>query len=802
MNSLKMAYRRLFRKGEHTATRIISLASGLAFGILLLSEVLYYYSFDSFYPNANRIYVVYENFKADKSSDKLESYSSVSGAVAPGLKAEVPGVEVATRLNSIGKSVFYTEDLKSHEAKFSFADEYLFDILPRPMISGNSKEIFKTPMNCMVSDKIAKEIGGEVIGKVIDLKEYPGRKLTIAGIFKALPENTNYEYDILISMVSTGQFTWDGTNNWLGNDRYYACVRLSSGVTPESIASAVRKMQEKHQDIIKLEQAQNGMVLKYSFEPIKKIYARDAKDMILILSLIAFAVLFVSMMNYILLTLSALVNRAKASAIHKCCGAQTGNLHRLIFSETTLLFIISLVGAFLIILLLKPFFEAQVGHRFTSVLNPYVIFPLLLLLVVIVLLISYLPGRFFSRIPIATAFRSYRQKGNRWKLVLLFFQFIGASFIFTVMVIVTLQYNRVKDADHGYRAEGVYYGFTSGMDGQKISTVLNELRAMPEIETVGLGSGVPSDGASGNNVLSQDREKELFNVADFYFIDDNYLSILNIPITEGTGFSKKTASPNDLLISRKGAEMLKMNNGWTDGVVGKQIEITEHNEKGSSTVRGVFPDFIINSITNPDKRPSVFFYLPEDRFEQIKISKPSFPFIILVKVHEGIHSSMLKKITDVLNNALPHRDAVVKSLAAELQHAYMPERGFRNGMFAGNIVILIITIMGLLGYTTSEVTRRRKELAIRKINGATLPILIRMFIMDLEYIAIPAVIVGLVAAWFVAEKWMQNFASKIPLSWWLFVMCSLFILVSVALVAAVNYAKIANQNPVDSLRNE
>jgi len=253
MNPFKLAFRHLFRKGEHTTTRIISLTTGLAFGILLLAEVFYYYSYDSFYPDASRIYVVHENFKQDKSVEKLMSYPRVSGAIAPGLKSEVPGIEAACRLNSIGENVFYTENLNSYEAKFSLSDEYLFDVLPRPMVSGNPKEILKTPMSCMISAKIAKAIGGEVIGKVITLKRFPDKKLTIAGVFEDLPENTNYEYDILISMVSTKQFTWDGTANWMGNDRYYSCVKLEPGVSPESLALAVRKMQEIHQDISKLE---------------------------------------------------------------------------------------------------------------------------------------------------------------------------------------------------------------------------------------------------------------------------------------------------------------------------------------------------------------------------------------------------------------------------------------------------------------------------------------------------------------------------------------------------------------------
>ena len=799
MNPFKLAFRHSFRKGEHTITRIISLATGLAFGILLLAEVFYNYSYDSFYPDAGRIYVVHENFKLDKSVDKLVSHPRVSGAIAPGLKAEVPGIDAACRLNSLGKNVFYTENLNSYEAEFSLSDEYLFDVLPRPMVSGNPREILKTPNSCMISDKIARAIGGEVTGKVITLKRFSDKKLTIAGVFKDLPENTNYKYDILISMVSTKQFTLDGTANWLGNDRYYSCVKLAPGVSPESLAPAVRKMQELHQDISKLEKEQGGLVLKYSFLPIRKIHADSVKDMIIILSTIAIAVLFVSLMNYILLTLSTLVNRAKSSAIYKTFGAQTENLQQLIFIETFLLFFISVIGAVLIIAALRPVAESQLQHSISAVLNPYVIWPLLAIVVVLVIITSYLPGRFFSRIPVATVFRSYKLKNNKWKLVLLAIQFIGASFILTLMIIVTMQYSRMKNADHGYQTNGVYYGSTVGMEGSKLSTVLNELRAMPEVEKVGLGFDLPMHGASGNNVDSQDRKRELFNVADFYQADGNYLSILNIQVTVGHNFSPRDAATNDVLISKKGAELLKFNNGWTDGVVGKQIEISEH---GSTTVCGVFPDFIINSMANPDSRPSVFFYLPEEKFEQLKIERPAASFLILIKVHEGARNGMIKKITDVFNLGMPQKDATINSLEDELRNKYSAEKGFRNALMAGNVVILLISIIGLLGYTTNEANRHKKEVAIRKISGATLPDILRVFILELEYIAIPSVLAGLIGAWFTVNKWMQNFAVKIPLHWGIFVICSFSVLLLVALIAAVNYYSTANRNPIEALRYE
>lgn len=799
MISIKSTFRLLFRKGEHSLARIISLVTGLAFGLLLLSEVFYYFSYDGFYPDAKRIYVVQEQFRRDKSSDELRTYPRVSGAIGPGLKAEVPGIEAACRLNSIGKNVIYTEEMNRLEARVSLADEYVFDVLPRPMLSGDPKQILLTPMACMVSDKMADAMGSPVVGKTITLKKYPGKVLTIAGVFEDLPENTNYEYDVLISMVSTAEFTWDGRENWMGNDRYYTCVKLEEGASPESIAPAVRQMQMVHQNIEELEEKYGGIVVQYAFTPMRKIHASHVKDMIIILSTIALAVLLVSLMNYILLTLSSLANRAKSSAVYKTFGAQSENLQQLIFGETLVLFCLSLLGAILLIAAIKPFAESQLEHNITASLNPYVLWPLLLIVLILVGITSYLPGRFFSLIPVASVFRKYRQGKNKWKQGLLAVQFIGSSFILIVMIVVTMQYSNMKSADHGYQTKGIYYGSTIGMEGSKLPVVLDELRALPEVEQVGMGFDLPMSGASGNNVRSIEENRDLFNVADFYFADENFLSILGIRAIEGQNFSPESAIPNDVLISEKGAGMLLMNTGWTDGVVGKQIQITEH---GNTNICGVFPDFVIRSMANPDERPAVFFYTPESRFEEMKSERPGAPFLILVKVAEGAEAGMMKRIREVFNMGLAEDDAIIYSLESDLQNTYASEKGFRNALMAGNAVILLITVIGLIGYTTNEAFRRRKELAIRRINGAGHSRILRIFLRDLGYLAVPSVVAGLIGAWLMVDKWMQNFALKIPLQWQIFFLCSFFILLLVASVTTLNYFRTANRNPVEALRYE
>jgi putative ABC transport system permease protein len=123
-------------------------------------------------------------------------------------------------------------------------------------------------------------------------------------------------------------------------------------------------------------------------------------------------------------------------------------------------------------------------------------------------------------------------------------------------------------------------------------------------------------------------------------------------------------------------------------------------------------------------------------------------------------------------------------------------------MLAGNIIILLITIMGLLGYAVTEASRRSKELAIRKISGARLSDIIRLFIKDLMYIAIPATVTGSAGAWFVGHKWLENFASRITLHWSIFITCSLFVLLLIASISILNYLIIANRNPVEALRYE
>ena len=162
----------------------------------------------------------------------------------------------------------------------------------------------------------------------------------------------------------------------------------------------------------------------------------------------------------------------------------------------------------------------------------------------------------------------------------------------------------------------------------------------------------------------------------------------------------------------------------------------------------------------------------------------------------------MQKFTDIFNNAIPRGEARVYSLAAEQEGEYQSERGFRNALYVGGFVILLITVIGLLGYLSDEIIRYRKNLAIRRINGATVTDVIRIFVSDIAKVAIPCAVLGLTGAWFLAMKWLQNFSVQISLQWWVFILAGIAILLLTGAVAVFNSTRAAMQNPVNSLRYE
>ena len=184
MKNLYISFRTLFKKGRHNDIKILSLGVGLAMGLVLIAKVCFELSYDNFYPESDRIFAIQENFSiGDKSHD---GYPHVSGGVAPGMKAEIPGVEAATRCDRMGELVMKTPGDKKYKATFIMADSCFYDVLPREMLAGDARETLSRPLYALVSEEMAGKInpdGADVIGKTFEVETFPGVQITVGGVF-------------------------------------------------------------------------------------------------------------------------------------------------------------------------------------------------------------------------------------------------------------------------------------------------------------------------------------------------------------------------------------------------------------------------------------------------------------------------------------------------------------------------------------------------------------------------------------------------------------------------------------------
>lgn len=795
MKNVMIAIRSLFKKGRHNLMKIATLSIGLAVGLVLVAKVYFEQSYDTFYPDADRIYRLTENFKTQ---DEAGGGEQVSGAVAVGMKAEVPGIEDATRLTGYNGGTFTTSDKLRYSSEYGalMADSNVFDVLPRPILLGDPKEVLARPDYAMISRSLAEKMGGisQVNGTVIAFDNQPDVKLTIGGVFEDVPENTHLQYDMLVSLK--GMNEWSRTN-WVGNDRYLAYVRLVPGVTPESLKPAIHEMQLRHIDQEELKKA--GVELTYFMKPMFEMHAGadHVKNMMLMLSVLAFALLFTAVMNYVLIAISSIVNRTKEVAVHKSYGASEGNIHNMIMSETFVHMAIALVLAVFLIYLCQDVVKDLLNVSVSTLLLSKGSLVLLAVCAVVFFITGFIPGVLFARIPVAAAFRNFRESKRIWKLCLLFFQFIAGGLLVSLLFVVARQHSYMINSNPGYSYDKLAYCGINGLDSTARVKVIEEMKRIPEVDKVSSSYNLPLYGASGNNISLPGSDEELFNVADQYGCGNGFLKLMDIPVIEGQSFTENVPFSTEIMVSRSFAEKMEKVTGWTNGVVGKEIVITGHSNvpgddgmmSGTFMICGVYENYRLGSLIWLDPRPSVLFYN----------SRPSST--LLVRFNQ-MDAAAIEKVNMRLQELIPDQEPKLTLYSDNIVDQYSSSRKFRDEVLLGGLITLLISIIGLIGYTNDEISRRRKEIAIRKVNGATLLEIQSIFMKDIMRIAIPAVLLGGALAYFLAQRWQEQFSEKVPLGIGIFLSGCVIVLLIVSASVLYRTWFAANSNPVESLKSE
>ena len=769
--------------------KVLSLGVGLAVGIVLIAKVFFELSYDGFYKDVEQVYSIYTWYSQNGDEN---DYGQVSGAIAVGFMNEVPGVEVGTRTtypfdNDI--DVFLDEEGNKLEATIVCADTCFFKVFDRPILAGDPVKALAKFGAVMVSRSFAEKVGGlqECIGKQLFLRDLPGLNFTVEGVFEDFPKNGTLNYDILLSMVTFGDWS---PNNWMGNDRYRGYVKLFPGVDPNTLSDAIRKMQEAHQPLEEIEA--NGLTLKYYLKPFNKLHTSDpeVKTQIILLSIVAVLLILISLLNYILIVISSLVKRSKEVGVRKCYGAEGKHIYGLLSKEAMSHIALSLVLAALIIFAGRSIVENLLGVPFQTLLVPQSVIAIVAVILFVLVISIVVPAELYQRIPVDAALKNYTENSRRWKLGLLGVQILINVFLVVMMLIIGRQYQMVSNSDPGYDYDNLYYLYSG--DYTLRPRMVQTLEGLPEVTGVAASFGLPFQGSPGDNVYIPNDKRELFNIADQYFCSDGFFELMGIPFVDG----RPPKSDLEVAVDEKFVERMAEFTDWSDGAVGKQVFITGHapitEDDGIPyyfTISGVYRSYLIGNLQSVDLRPSALF--------RGEIDRDRMPNILFKTDPES-----LPKVRAALEQALEGREVEIYSYEEKMRAAYADSKKMRNTLALGALFSLLIALLGLIGFIRDESLRRSKEMAIRKINGATTRDILGVFTGNIFKLSLVMAVLASIGAFFVAHKWLEQFAEKVSLNPLYFVGASVLVLAIVVAVVVLNCLKIAHANPVESLKNE
>ena len=782
------------KRSSDILIKVLSLSVGLAVGIVLIAKVFFELSYDSFYKDIDRVYSI-RTWYSQHGDEK--DYGQVSGGVAVGFMEEIPGVEAGTRTTSVfNRDSYLDEDGNKLTGKLVCADTCFFKVFDRPILAGDPVKALGKWGTVMVSRSFAEKLGGvqECIGKQIANEDLAEVKLTIEGVYEDFPKNGSMDYDILLSMVSYSEWS---INNWLGNDRYRGYVKLAPGVDPNSLTEGIRKMQEAHQPMAEMEM--QGMQMKYFLSPFSKVHTSDqqVKGQVILLSIVAALLLIISLLNYILIVISSLVKRSKEVGVRKCYGAESKHIYGMLSKEALLHIALSLALAALIIFAGRRLIENLLGVPFQTLLVPQSIVAIGLVILLVLAVSIVVPAELYQRIPVDAALKNYTENSRRWKLGLLGVQVLINVFLVVMMLIIGRQYQKVNHSDPGYNYKNLYYIslFDKERQAQDRVRVMETLRRLPEVSGAAATYNLPYEGSSGDNIYLPDDERELFNVADQYECSEGFYELMGIQFVDG----RAPRDTSEMAVDEKFVARMADFSDWSDGAVGKQVCITGHdhpivlsNDMGVTpyTISGVYKSYLIGNLQWKDTRPNVLFHA--------EIGSGAWMPHILFRVQP----EALPKVREALAQTLEGRDIDIISYEEQMRAAYDDSKKIRNTMALGAVFSLLIALLGLIGFIRDESLRRSKEMAVRKINGATTRDILRIFSSDIMKLSLVMAVAACAGAFIVARKWLEHFAEKVSLSPLYFLGGLLLVLAIVLAVVILNCLKIARENPVESLRNE
>ena len=773
MRQIYYSIRTLLSERGSNLIRVISLSLGLTIGILLFSQIVFELSYENCYPEAERLAMVRaqitnlstgEIMGDDGTNYDYTVFAPTANAVAESMPEEVEYASCV--LPEREYNIYYEEKLLS-DVDYIYVDSCFFQVFGIPLLKGNLKDLI-IPGSVFVSERFARETFADEdpVGKILSADKQ--NTFTIRGVYKDVPENTMLTHDFVVSIYNNNG-GYQAGNGWNGNDVFYTFLRLRRESDMDKVNDNIQRVIEKY-----TETTIDDWKMDYSIIPLVKRHldSPDVQKRLVIYGFLGFAIFFVAIMNYMLISIATLSRRAKSVGVHKCSGASSTNIFSMFLAETGILVILSVLLSFLLIFNAREMIEDLLSVRLSSLFTWGTLWVPLLTILVLFVLAGGIPGRLFSRIPVTQVFRRYTDGKKGWKRSLLFVQFTGVSFVLGLLLVTLLQYGHLMNRDMGIDVTGLTEA-ESWLPKERVEHIKDELRRQPMVEGVTVATHSVLGQYWTRGLMSNDGKR--LATLNFNYCHYNYPEVMGIKIIEGTPMKKG----GDLLVNEELVRLMR----WTDGAVGKRV----NNVAG--TVVGVFRD-IRNESFYAAQSPIILIGTEEQ-------ANHTFD----VRLKEPFDEN-LKRLNEYMEKTFPDVSLHFMSVDHMVKDLYKDVYRFRNSVWITSCFILLIVIMGLIGYVNDETQRRSKEIAIRKVNGAEAFHVLRLLTRDILYVSVLSILIGTAVSYFAGRAWLDQFAEQIELNPLLFIGTALFIQLLIIVCVVLKAWHIANENPVNSIKNE
>jgi putative ABC transport system permease protein len=785
----------MFRNKTVSIINITGLSIGLTVCMLILLFTKDELSFDRFHVNKDQIYRVTARMTNEESTRLIGLTNQIVG---PSFKEEIPEVEAFIRLQSNPFIIRHEGEVTELEA--TFADDNFFSVFSFPLISGNPEKVLSDLHDIVLSEKTSLKYFGttDVVGKTLEIKINKNfEPFIITGVAKNPPQNSTIQFNLLLPFNYNLKLYKD--NAWIGF--YMATFVL---LNPSSDFKAVEQKLDKiflNKAAVELAE----MKAKYNFrdtihfglEPLLKIHLDSidpeshnslagSSDPIYsyILSAIALFILTIACINFINLMVSHSLKRGKEIGLRKASGGNRSQIMWQFFGESLILCFIAFTVALMIVPTVLPFFNEMANKNlsFSYLFD----FKLIIVYIILFLLTGFTAGFYPAIIlsgfnPIQTLYNRNRKTGKKWLAkFLVIFQFTLATILIISIVGIFAQFRFLTNVDLGYNDDDVIIVHMGRENHAAVNDLLKqEFLKEPSIES----TSVKDFGQNYTKVKVNNNEKEI-DIA-MSWMDENFLPALRIPIIKGRNFSKDYAgdATEAVIIN----ETFGREAGWDEssGInpVGQNIE---YYDGVKFKVVGMVKDYHFASL--------------KEKIGPLLIRVGSGD--LWIKTKPGQTAQALKTIRETFIKLVPDRPFEYDLMNSVNMKNYESELKWQKIILVGALLSIIISCLGLFGLALFTTGLRTKEIGIRKIYSASITEVVIMLDRSfVKWVAL-AFLIGAPAGWYILHKWLQNFAYKTELGWWIFVLAG-FLTIGIALVTVSwQSLRAATRNPVEALRYE